>query len=105
MLDKLSAGEYGGVLGNEFGTAYRATFETENGMSLDNVAWYGTVDGWPSDPLNIPWINFWRGLDNAIAGRLGAAGLGDDFWGSFANGPLGDNVTMHVHTTQYGPVP
>lgn len=104
VLDKLSTGEYGGILGNGFGTDYRATFEAENGMSLDNVAWYGTPAGWPSDPLNIPWINFWRGLDNAIAGRLGVAGLGDGFWGSFASGPLGDNVTMHVNTTQYGPV-
>lgn len=104
VLDKLSTGEYGGILGNDFGTGYRATFEAENGTSLDNVAWYGTAAGWPSDPLNVSWINFWRGLDNAIAGRLGAAGLGDGFWGSFANGPLGDNVTMHVNTTQYGPV-
>jgi hypothetical protein len=83
---------------------YRTTFEAANGMSLDNVVWYESIAGWPSDPLNVPWINFWRGLDNAIAGRLGAAGLGDGFWGSFANGPLGDNVTMHVHTTPYGPV-
>ena len=37
-------------------------------------------------------------------GQTGAAGLGDDFWGSFPSGPLGDNVTMHIHTTQYGPV-
>ena len=104
VLDKLSSGEYGVVLGNEFGTDYRTTFEAENGMSLDNVVWYESPAGWPSDPLNVPWINFWRGLDNAIAGRLGAAGLGDGFWGSFASGPLGDNVTMRVNTTQYGPV-
>jgi hypothetical protein len=104
VLDKLSAGLYGGVLGNDFGSEYRATFEAENGMSLDNVAWYESPAGWPSDPLNVPWINFWRGLDDAIAGRLGAVGLGDGFWGSFADGPLGDNVTMHVHTTSYGPV-
>jgi hypothetical protein len=104
VLDKLSTGEYGGVLGNDFGTDYRATFEAENGTSLDNVVWYESPAGWPSDPMNIPWINFWRGLDNAIAGRLGAAGLGDDFWGSYTSGPLGDNVTMHVQTTKYGPV-
>jgi hypothetical protein len=104
MLDKLSAGEYGAVLDNTFGTDYRATFEAANGASLDDVAWYGTPAGWPADPQNVPWINFWRGLDNAIAGRLGTAGLGDDFWGSCSSGPLGDNVTMHVQTTQYGPV-
>ena len=104
VLDKLSTGEYGGILGSGFGAAYRATFEAENGTSLDNVAWVESPAGWPSDPLNLPWITFWRGLDNAIAGRMGAAGLGDDFWGSFANGPLGDNVTMHVQSSQYGPV-
>lgn len=104
VLDRLGSGEYVGLLGSDFGANCRATFESENGMSLDNVVWYESPAGWPSDALNIPWINFWRGLDNAIAGRLGAAGLGDDFWGSFASGPLGDNVTMHVQTTQYGPV-
>ena len=50
VLDKLSVGEYGGILGSGFGTAYRATFETENGMSLDNVAWYGTSPAGPRTP-------------------------------------------------------
>jgi hypothetical protein len=104
VLDKLSTGEYGGILGSGFGAAYRATFEAANGASLDNVVWIESPAGWPSDARNIPWINFWRGLDNAIAGRLGSAGLGDGFWGSFPDGPLGDNVTMRVRTTQYGPV-
>ena len=104
ILDTLSTGEYGSLLDNNFGANYRATFEAKYGMSLDNVVWVESPAGWPSDPLNIPWINFWRGLDNAIAGRLGSAGLGDGFWGSFANGPLGDNVTMRVQTLQAGPV-
>jgi len=96
--------EYGGTLGGAFGAEYRATFEGENGMSLDDVVWYMDPARWPSDPRNIPWINFWRGLDNAIAGRLGSAGLGDGFWGSFPNGSLRDNVTMRLQTTQSGSV-
>jgi len=105
VLAKLSTGEYGGVLGNDFGTEYRATFEAESGMSLDNVVWYESPASWPSDARNVPWIDFWRGLDNAIAGRLGTGDLGDGFWGSFPSGPLGDNVTMQVNTAEYGPVP
>ncbi|MFA6148085.1 MAG: hypothetical protein WC899_07745 [bacterium] len=105
VLDNmLSTGRYGAILGSGFGAAYRATFEAEKGMSLDNVIWYESPTTWPSDVLNIPWIDFWRGLDNAIAGRLGAAGLGDDFWGSFPGSHPGDNVTMSVRTTRYGPV-
>jgi len=103
VLDRLSTGEYGGILGSTFGTTYRATFESAYG-SLDNVLWQGPASTWPANDNNVPWINFWRGLDNAIGDKLGSAGLGDGFWGSFATGPLGDNVTMHVNTTQYGPV-
>jgi len=103
VLDRLSTGEYGSLLGSTFGAEYRATFESAS-RSLDNVLWQGTASTWPANDNNVPWIDFWRGLDNAIAGRLGSAGLGDGFWGSFATGPLGDNVTMHVNTTQYGPV-
>jgi len=104
VLDKLSTGYSGGILGADFGTDYQAAFEAANGTTLDNVVWYGTPSGWPSDPRNAPWINFWRGLDNAIAGRLGAAGLGDEFWGSYRTGPLTGSVTMRVQSRSYGPV-
>lgn len=96
VLDRLSTGSYGAILGSGFGANYRASFEAAYG-SLDNVVWYEAPRTWPSDPRNAPWINFWRGLDNAIAGRLGSAGLGDDFWGTFETGPLTGNVTISVY--------
>jgi hypothetical protein len=106
VLDNmLSTGYYGGILGPGFGAAYRATFEAENGTSLDNVVWYESPASWPSDPLNVPWINFWRGLDNAIGGSLGTVQLGDDFWRSYGIGQirLTDNVVMSVTSTTLGP--
>jgi len=92
--------DYSTILGSNFGTNYRAAFEAANGRSLNDVMWYENAVSWPSDPQNTPWINFWRGLDNAIAGRLGTAGLADDFWGSYVSGPLGDNVTIRVDTAK-----
>jgi len=106
VLDNmLSTGYSGGVLGSGFGADYRTAFETTYGMSLDNVLWYETPSGWPADPRNAPWINFWRGLDNAIGGTLGSAQLGDDFWGSLGTGTirLTDNVSMNVTSTSRGP--
>lgn len=106
VLDNmLSTGRYGGILGSGFGAAYRTAFEAAYGMSLDNVAWYETPSGWPADPRNAPWINFWRGLDNAIDGALGTARLEDDFWGSLGTGTirLTDNVSMTVASTSRGP--
>ena len=104
VLDRLDAG-YAGVLGNNFGAGYRAEFAASNGTSVDNVSWYETPAGWPSDPRNVPWINFWRGLDNTIAGRLGAVGLGDDFWRSWGTGqiPLGGIIVLHVSPATLGP--
>src|SRR5512139_825303 len=93
VLNRLSA-DYGAILGPGFGSDYRAMFESANGVSLDDVVWYGTTSGWPSDPGNALWIDFWRGLDNAIAARLGAVGLGDDFWGSLHTGLQPDNVVI-----------
>lgn len=105
ILDWLSAGVYGTVLGAGFGEEYRTAFEASSGVTLDDVLWYETPASWPSDPRNVPWIDFWRGLDNAIAGRLGAAGLADDFWRSFGSGqfPLTDNVVMTVAVQTLGP--
>jgi len=105
ILDRLSTGDYGGILGSGFGAAYRAAFETASGMNLDNVAWYMDPARWPSDPRNVPWIDFWRGLDNAIGGSLGAAQLGDDFWRSYGAGqiPIGDNIVLSVTPMRLGP--
>ena len=102
VLDNmLSTGYYGGILGPGFGAAYRATFEAAYG-NLDNVVWYNTPAGWPSDARNYPWIDFWRGLDNAIGGALGTVKLGDDFWGSLGTGTirLTDNVSMTVTSAE-----
>jgi hypothetical protein len=106
VLDNmLSTGYCGGILGPGFGAAYRTTFEAAKGMSLDNVAWYMDPARWPADSRNIPWIDFWRGLDNAIGGSLGTVQLGDDFWGSRGTGTirLTDNVVMSVTSTTLGP--
>jgi hypothetical protein len=105
VLDNmLSTGYYGGILGPGFGAAYRATFGAAHG-NLDNVVWYMDPARWPADSRNIPWIDFWRGLDNAIGGSLGTAQLGDDFWGYRRTGtiPLTDNVSMTVTSTSSGP--
>ena len=106
LLDNvLSTGEYGGILGSGFGASYRATFAAENGMSVDDVVFYPDPARWPSDPGNFPWIDFWRGLDNAIGGSLGTVQLGDDFWGSFGIGrtQLTDNVALRVASKTLGP--
>jgi hypothetical protein len=105
VLDKLDADCGGTVLESDFGTQYRAAFEATYKMPVDNVAWYESPSGWPSDSNNKPWINFWRGLDNAIAGRMGAVGLGDVFWRSWGTGriPLGGGILLKVHTATLGP--
>ena len=82
--------DYSALLGNDFGTAFG---------DLTGTTWYGPAGSWPANPENAPWIKFWRDLDIAIAGRLGTVILGDDFWGSFSIGSLG-NVTMYVTTNQ-----
>jgi hypothetical protein len=105
ILSWLSAGYYGGVLGNGFGASYGAWFESTYGIPVGNVAWYESPASWPSDNNNKPWINFWRGLDNAIAGRLGAVALGDEFWQSCGTGqsPRPDNVVITVIPQTLGP--
>jgi len=104
VLDWLSS-HYGGILGNDFGTNYRTAFETASGRSLHDVMWYENAVSWPSMPQNYPWIDFWRGLDNAIAGRLGTVALGDDFWRSRGTGliQLTDNVVITVAPQTLGP--
>ena len=65
---------------------------------MTGTTWYGPAVTWPSNPQNAAWIAFWRNLDTAIGDRLGMAGLGDDFWGTFTSGPLGSHVAIYVDT-------
>jgi hypothetical protein len=105
VLDKLDADYGGALLENGFGANYRAAFESMHNMPVDNVTWYESPAGWPSDSRNYPWIDFWRGLDNAIAGRLGAVGLGDDFWRSYGTGQIvrAGNILLKVSPVTRGP--
>ena len=58
------------------------------------VSWHSASATWPSDPLNKPWIQFWRDLDVQIGSALGTVALGDAFWDSFSNGESFGNVTI-----------
>lgn len=86
VLEHIRA-RHAATLGADFGTQ----FGDQTG-----VTWFGPGVTWPSDPANAPWIGFWRDVDSAIAGRLGMAGLNDDFWGSFRTGDLGNGLRMTV---------
>jgi hypothetical protein len=79
--------DYGAVLGSDFGTSFG---------DMTGVTWYGPFRTWPSNSQNAAWITFWRNLDAAIGNRLGTVILGDDFWGTFTAGHLGNNVTINV---------
>ncbi|MGA2362809.1 MAG: hypothetical protein ABSG73_10160 [Candidatus Aminicenantales bacterium] len=78
---------YGSILGADFGASFG---------DMTGTTWYGPAVTWPSNSQNLPWITFWRNLDIAIGDRLGMAILGDDFWGTFTTGPLGNNVRITV---------
>jgi hypothetical protein len=86
---------YGSLLGADFGTGFG---------DMTGTTWYGPAETWPTNSQNASWIAFWRNLDVAIAGRLGMAGLNDDFWGTFTSGPLGSHVqfTISRETRQFG---
>lgn len=86
VLEKLR-NDYASILGNDFG---------KNFGSLTGITWHGPGETWPSNPENFEWINFWRDLDAEIGDRLGTVKLGDDFWGSFKSGMLGDNLIILV---------
>jgi hypothetical protein len=81
---------YGSILGSEFGEEFG---------DLAGTTWYGPATTWPSNSQNAAWIAFWRNLDIAIGDRLGMVILGDDFWGTFTNGLLGDHVRITVERT------
>lgn len=89
LLEKLRT-DYADTLGSDFGTDFG---------DLTGTTWYGPAQTWPSDPKNAAWIAFWRALDTEIDGRMGTAGLGDDFWGTYQTGPISDHVSMNVSTS------
>ena len=89
VLEKLRT-DHGDVLGSDFGTSFG---------DMTGTTFYGPARTWPSNSQNLPWITFWRNLDTAIGNHLGAAILGDDFWGSFTSGPVG-NVNLTVSTSR-----
>jgi hypothetical protein len=78
---------YGGVLGPNFGAEFG---------DMTGVTWHGPKTTWPTNPENAAWVKFWRDLEAAIGGRLGVAGLGDDFWSRFAPGALGAGLNVTV---------
>ena len=79
--------QYGAILGADFGEEFG---------DMTGTTWYGPAVTWPSNTQNAAWITFWHNLDTAIGNRLGMAILGDDFWGTFTTGPLGDHVYITV---------
>jgi hypothetical protein len=85
VLAKLRT-EYASVLGVDFGSGFG---------DMTGVTWYGPAVTWPANSQNAAWIAFWRNLDTEIGSRLGMVRLGDEFWSSFSNGPLG-NVVMTI---------
>lgn len=91
LLDKLRT-EHGDVLGTDFGSEFG---------DLTGTTWYGPAQTWPSDPQNAPWIAFWRALDVDLNGRLGTAGLNDNFWSTYHTGPVGQTVSITVTSDPY----
>lgn len=70
-LRRAHAAELGADFGSQFG-------------DLSGITFKPVSNTWPADPDNAAWIQFWHNLDAAIAGRLGAAPLNDEFWAGFA---------------------
>ena len=71
-----------------------------SGQDLSAVTFYGPAGDWPDPdkyPENIPWINFWRDLDAAIAASpdpLGTEKLADDFWSQPFDSGNGPNIIL-----------
>jgi hypothetical protein len=62
---------------------------------MTGTTWYGPSATWVTNADNAAWITFWRDLDARIGTTLGTVALGDDFWGTFQSGALG-NVTLTI---------
>lgn len=90
VLEKLRT-QYVDELGANFGSDLE---------ELADADFYGPAVTWPSNPDNVPWITFWRELEQEIGDRLGPAGLNDDFWGTFSSGLLGDYLWMTMVNSQ-----
>lgn len=88
LLDKLRT-DHADILGDDFGSEF---------SDLTGTTWYGPAQTWPSDPANAAWITFWRNLDTDINGRMGAAGLNDNFWSTYQTGPISDKIYLTVTT-------
>jgi hypothetical protein len=86
VLEKLRT-DHGDVLGYDFGSGFG---------DLTGVTFHGPGVSWPSNPENADWIAFWRDLDVELGDRLGTVRLGDDFWGSFQTGPVGDHLWLDL---------
>jgi hypothetical protein len=80
VLEKLRT-EHGYALG-EFG-------------DMTGVTFHGPARTWPTNLDNKPWVDFWRALDVALGDGLGTVKLGDEFWGPFSPGLLG-NAELEV---------
>lgn len=90
-------------LGN-FLTKVRTNYSTQLGdtfgstLNTTGVTFYGPARSWPSNTQNTDWINFWRAVDVEIGTRLGTVKLGDDFWGTYNSGSVG-NVALTITRT------
>jgi len=87
------------IYASELGADFGSTFPDMTG-----VTFYGRAVTWPSETVNQPWINFWHDVDDEIDGRLGAAGLRDEFWDTFESGPVTDNIDLLIWTNARGTI-
>jgi hypothetical protein len=90
VLERLRT-EHAAQLGSDFGEEFG---------DVRGIPFVPTPGTWPNDPANARWIRFWRDLDAALDGRLGAIGLGDEFWGSFEDLPAGAGVVLQLRAPQ-----
>jgi len=84
--------QHAAELGSDFGTGFG---------DMTGTLFVATPNTWPADPLNRPWITFWRNLDAELAGRLGTGGLNDDFWRSFNPDRQTSGVSYHTHVSSH----
>jgi hypothetical protein len=87
--------DYAALPGTSFGTLVG---------DMTGILWYGPATTWPSNPLNVPWIAFWKNIDAELGTGLDPVRLGDDFWGTFTSGPWGENIIMTVGSTRSSPI-
>jgi len=80
------------IYSNELGADFGSSFPDMTG-----VTFHGPARTWPSETANELWIDFWHDVDDEIDGRLGAVGLGDDFWGTFNTGRLEPSIDLWIY--------